>query len=62
VHFARKNSFTAQLQRLSAARLEEALNLLYEGEDLVKTTGVPAEAVAGRALLNVAALARTGRN
>jgi DNA polymerase-3 subunit delta len=62
LHFARRNSFTAQLQRLSAARLEEALTHLYEGEDLVKTTGVPGEAVAGRALLNVAALARTARN
>jgi DNA polymerase-3 subunit delta len=61
IHYMRKNSFAAQLQRLSSARLEEALNHLYEGEALVKTTGIPGEAVASRALLSVAALARGAR-
>jgi DNA polymerase-3 subunit delta len=45
---------------LSAAKLEEALNYLYEGEALTKTTAIPAEAAASRALLTVAALARGG--
>jgi DNA polymerase-3 subunit delta len=62
VHFQRAKSFTAQVSRLSTARLEEALNLLYEAEALVKTTAVPAEAACGRALLSVAALARSARS
>jgi hypothetical protein len=32
--------------------------LLLETETLCKTTGIPAEAVCGRALVNIAAMAR----
>jgi DNA polymerase III subunit delta len=58
VHFARQTSFRAQLSRWTVARLEEALTHLYEAEVLAKTTAVPAEAAASRALLSVAALAK----
>lgn len=61
VHFQRQDSFRSQLTRWNAARLEQALEVLYEAEILCKTTSVPAEAVTGRALLNVAALGRAGR-
>ncbi len=58
VHFTRADSFRAQASRWSEAKLEEALTFLYEAEALVKTTGIPAEAVCGRALFSVAALVR----
>jgi len=61
VHFSRERSVQAQASRWSMAQLEAALNLLYEGEALVKTTAIPAEAACGRALLSVAALAGRGR-
>jgi DNA polymerase III subunit delta len=57
IHFQRADSFRAQVSRLSSTRLEEALALLYEAEILCKTTAVPNEAVTGRALFNIAALA-----
>ena len=58
VHFSREAAFRAQVSGWSRERLEEALTHLYEAEALVKTTAVPAEAVAGRALIQVAALAK----
>lgn len=58
VHFMRTASFKAQASRWSEERLAGALDLLLEAERLTKTTGVPAEAVTGRALFNVAALSR----
>jgi len=58
VHFMRTSSFKAQTSRWSEARLGDALDLLLETETLCKTTGVPAEAVCGRALFNIAAMAR----
>ena len=61
VHFSRENSVKAQASRLSLPQLEAALDILYEGEALVKTTAIPAEAACGRALLSVAALAARGR-
>jgi DNA polymerase-3 subunit delta len=61
VHFSRENSFLAQVSCWSVARLEEALDQLYESEALVKTTAVPGEAVCSRALLSVAALSGAGR-
>src|SRR5262249_54444609 len=60
VHFSREKSLTAQVSRWSIARLEQALDLLYEGEDLVKTTAMPGEGVCSRALLSVAALSGAG--
>ena len=58
LNYFRKNSFRAQAQRWSTGHLSEALTHLYEGEALVKTTAIPAEAAAARALLSVAALGR----
>jgi len=58
LHFQRTASFKSQISRWSEARLEEAQSILYEAEALTKTTGVPGEAVCGRALFSAAALAR----
>ncbi len=58
IHFSRTASFKAQVARWSDDRLGEALDLLLETEALCKTTGVPNEAVLGRALFNIAAMAR----
>ena len=58
LHFSRVSAFKSQAQKWNAARLLDALDLLLEGEALCKTTGVPAEAVCGRALFNVASMAK----
>jgi DNA polymerase-3 subunit delta len=58
VHFSRATSFKNQAQRWSSDRLGEALDMLLETEALTRTTGVPAEAVTGRALMNIAAMAK----
>jgi DNA polymerase-3 subunit delta len=58
LHFSRTASFKAQAQKWTEARLFDALDLLLETEALCKTTGVPAEAACGRALFNVAAIAK----
>ncbi len=58
IHFSRTASFKAQVSRWSDDRLGESLDLLLETEALCKTTGVPNEAVLGRALFNIAAMAR----
>jgi DNA polymerase III subunit delta len=58
VHFSRTTSFKAQAQRWSSDRLSEALDMLLDAEAMTRTTGVPAEAVTGRTLMNIAAMAR----
>jgi DNA polymerase-3 subunit delta len=58
IHFSRADSFKAQAQRWSAERLSDALDMLLETEAQTRTTGIPAHAVTGRALLNIAAMAR----
>ena len=58
IHFSRTSSFKAQATRWNEDRLGEALDLLLETEALCKTTAVPNEAVLGRALFNIAAMAR----
>ena len=58
LHFSRLNAFKIQAQRWSEAKLLDALDLLLEAEAMCKTTAVPAEAVLGRALFNVAAMAK----
>jgi DNA polymerase-3 subunit delta len=58
IHFARVASFKAQLSRWSEDRLADALDLLLETEVLCKTTGIPAEAVCGRTLFNIASMPR----
>ena len=58
VHFSRSLAFRNQAQRWSSDRLGEALDMLLEAEVLSRTTAVPAEAVTGRALMNIAAMAK----
>lgn len=58
IHFSRANSFKMQASRWNEERLAGALDLLLETETLCKTTGIPAEAVCGRALFNIASMAR----
>lgn len=58
IHFLRAASFKAQVSRWNGGRLLDALDLLLDTEVLCKTTGVPAAAVCGRALFNVAAMSR----
>lgn len=58
VHFTRTASFKNQASRWNEERLFDALDLLLETETLCKTTGVPAEAVCGRALFNIASMAK----
>lgn len=57
----RETVFKTQANRWSSDRLGEALDLLLEAEVLTRTTAVPAEAVTGRALMNIAAMARAAR-
>jgi DNA polymerase-3 subunit delta len=54
VFFRRKPEFQAQLQRWSPGQIDQALELLTEAEFDCKTTGLPGEAVCGRALLRIA--------
>jgi DNA polymerase-3 subunit delta len=54
----REDVFKAALRRWDAYRLGEAVALLSEAEALTRTTGVPSQAVTGRALLSIAAMAR----
>jgi DNA polymerase-3 subunit delta len=61
VHFSRVTSFKNQAQRWNEAKLGEALDLLLDTEALCKTTGVPNEAVLGRALFTIAAIAKAAR-
>jgi DNA polymerase-3 subunit delta len=58
VHFSGSASFKAQAGRWSSDKLGEALDMLLEAEALSRTTGVPAEAVTGRTLMNIAAMAK----
>ena len=58
VHFSRQAGFKAQAQRWNSDKLGEALDMLLEAEVLTRTTGVPAEAVTGRTLMNIAAIAK----
>ncbi len=58
VFFRRKAAFTRQLQRWTPAKIEGALDIVTEAELQCKSTGLPAEAVCGRALMRVAAAAR----
>ena len=59
IHFLREQSFKAQANRWSDARLADALDMLLDAEALSRTTGVPAQAVCGRTLMNIAAMAKS---
>jgi DNA polymerase-3 subunit delta len=58
VHFSRLASYKAQAQRWHEPQLLQALDMLLETEALCKSTAIPAQAACGRALLNIAAMAR----
>lgn len=58
VHFSRATSFKTQAQRWPQERLGEALDMLLDAEAMTRTTAVPAEAVTGRVLMNIAAMAK----
>jgi DNA polymerase-3 subunit delta len=58
IHFSRTQSFKSQVANWSEERLLDASDLLLEAEALTRTTAVPAEAVTGRALLTIAAMAK----
>lgn len=58
IHFSRADSFKAQARNWNTERLGDALDMLLEAEGLSRTTAVPAHAVTGRTLLNIAALAK----
>ena len=61
VHFLRADSFRAQAQRWNGETISHALDMLLEAETLCKTTGAPNEALCGRTMMNIAAMAK-GRN
>ena len=61
IHFSRTIAFKNQASRWNGDRLGDALDMLLEAEALTRTTGVPAEAVTGRTLMNIAAMARSAR-
>jgi DNA polymerase-3 subunit delta len=58
VHFTRETSFKGQLRHWNGERLNDALDMLLEAESLCKTTAVPNEALCGRTLMNIAAMAK----
>jgi DNA polymerase-3 subunit delta len=58
VHFLRAESFKAQARVWNGEKLGDALDMLLEAETLSKTTAVPNEALCGRTLMNIAAMAK----
>jgi DNA polymerase-3 subunit delta len=61
IHFSRTTSFKNQASRWNGDKLGEALDMLLDAEVLSRTTAAPAEAVTGRTLMNIAAMARSAR-
>jgi DNA polymerase III subunit delta len=61
VFFKRAAQFRRQAQSWRADRVKRALELALGAEIGCKTTGMPAAAVCGRALMQIAALARQGQ-
>ncbi|MBL4693451.1 MAG: DNA polymerase III subunit delta [Magnetovibrio sp.] len=61
VMFMRADAFKMQLNMWSAKNLNRAFDILTQRETQCKTTGFPAEAVIGRALLAIAQAARSGQ-
>ena len=61
VMFMRVSAFQAQLNMWSPARLTRAFDVLTQCETDCKTTGLPAQAITGRALLALAQAAKAGQ-
>ncbi|MCW8916913.1 MAG: DNA polymerase III subunit delta [Magnetovibrio sp.] len=59
--FKRADAFRAQLSNWPEAKLSRAFEILTQAEIDCKTTGLPANAVCGRALLTIAQAARSGQ-
>lgn len=61
VMFMRASAFQAQLNMWSSTKLTRAFDVLTQCETDCKTTGLPAEAITGRALLALAQAAQAGQ-
>lgn len=61
VMFTQADAFRGQVRQWSRATLAQAMDIVTEAEMDCKSTGMPAEAVCGRALMRVAQAARAGR-
>lgn len=61
VFFKRETQFKRQMQAWPAARIDRAIDLVLQAEISCKSTGIPAGAVCGRTLLQIAALGRQAR-
>ncbi|MGH6912321.1 MAG: DNA polymerase III subunit delta, partial [Geminicoccales bacterium] len=61
VFFPRQAQLRRQAQSWPADRIRRALDLIMDAELACKSTGMPAAAVCGRALMQIAALARQRR-
>jgi DNA polymerase-3 subunit delta len=62
VFFARQSQFRRQAQSWPPERIGRALDLVLAAELGCKTTGMPDTAICGRALMQIAALARQSRS
>ena len=60
VFFKQQDIVRGQLRSWSPERLAQAFEIVIEAEIQCKTTGLPAEAVAHRALMQIAQAARVG--
>lgn len=58
VFFKQKDSFRHQINNWSTTTISEAMSILTEAEIACKSTGMPDEAVCGRALMRIARAAR----
>lgn len=61
VHWTRRDGFERQTKMWSSDRLMRALEILTDAELLTKSTGMPAAAACGDALLRIARAARVAR-
>lgn len=61
VHWTRKAGFERQMRQWSSTRLMRALEILTDAELTAKSTGMPAAAACGDALLRIARAARVSR-
>lgn len=59
--FTRADAFRGQLNLWSEDKLARAFEILTQAETDCKTTGLPADAITGRALLTIAQAARAGQ-
>ena len=58
LHFKLEKALSSQTGKWPSARVARAMEIVLEAERACKTTGLPAEAICGRALMRVAGAAR----